>query len=106
MASAAWTIGVAANPLFAGPAPARANADSSVRKAFIDDLISRMSVEEKVGQLRLVSISREISHAQLADEIAAGRIGATFNTVVRRDNRPLQEAAVRRSRLKIPMAST
>src|SRR5690606_9235018 len=29
--------------------------------------------------------------------------GGTFNTVIRRDNRPLQEAAVQRSRHKIPI---
>ncbi|WP_189041925.1 beta-glucosidase BglX [Aliidongia dinghuensis] len=83
--------------------PADPSADPGAKKAFIDDLISRMTVDEKVGQLRLISIGPEMPIAQLEDEIAAGRIGASFNTVVRRDNRPLQEAAVKRSRLKIPL---
>ncbi|MFJ5370480.1 beta-glucosidase BglX, partial [Bosea sp. CER48] len=73
------------------------------KKAFIDDLIRRMTVEEKIGQLRLISIGPEMPHAQLMDEVAAGRIAGSFNTVIRRDNRPLQEAAVKRSRLKIPL---
>ncbi len=101
--AAAWATGFAAQVAVTGPAQARTSADPGAKKAFIDDLISRMTVDEKIGQMRLISISREVSHAQLADEIAAGRIGATFNTVVRRDNRPLQEAAVQRSRLKIPL---
>jgi beta-glucosidase len=89
---------------FAGAAHAKVPDGSDAKKAaFINDLIARMTVEEKVGQLRLISISREITHSQLADEIAAGRIGGTFNTVVRQDNRPLQAAAVERSRLKIPI---
>lgn len=35
-------------------------------------------------------------------EIAAGRIGGTFNSITRPENRPMQDAAMR-SRLKIPM---
>lgn len=103
MASAAWATGVAADLAMAGPARAQTAADPAAKKAFIDGLISRMSLDEKVGQLRLISIGQDMSHAQLAEEVAAGRIGGTFNTVVRQDNRPLQEAAVRRSRLKIPL---
>src|SRR5690606_35049868 len=39
----------------------------------------------------------------MLEEIAAGRVGATFNSVTRSENRPLQEAAVRNSRLGIPI---
>lgn len=35
-------------------------------------------------------------------EIAAGRIGGTFNSITRAENRPMQDAAAK-SRLKIPM---
>lgn len=77
--------------------------DPGGKKAFIDDLLARMTLEEKVGQLRLISISKEIPQAKLEDEIAAGRIGGTFNSVVRQANRPLQAAAIERSRLKIPI---
>ena len=101
--AAAWVTGIAAQLGGTGPAQAQTPADPSAKQAFIDDLIARMTVDEKVGQLRLISIGPEMSFAKLADEIAAGRVGASFNTVVRRDNRPLQEAAVRRSRLKIPL---
>ncbi|MCQ4271957.1 beta-glucosidase BglX [Pseudomonas kuykendallii] len=72
------------------------------RQAFIADLIGRMTLEEKIGQLRLISIGADMPQPQILKEIAAGHIGGTFNTVTRADNRPLQDAAVS-SRLKIPI---
>ncbi|KAF1046784.1 MAG: Beta-glucosidase BoGH3B [Herbaspirillum frisingense] len=72
------------------------------KTAFIDDLMRQMTVDEKIGQLRLVSIGPDMPATKLADEIAAGRVGGTFNSVTRKDNRPLQDGAMR-SRLKIPM---
>ncbi|MCO5091016.1 beta-glucosidase BglX [Bosea sp. (in: a-proteobacteria)] len=103
MASAAFVAGMAAGPAAARPRRARAADPAGKKKAFIEGLIARMTVDEKVGQLRLISIGPEMPHARLMDEAAAGRIAGSFNTVVRRDNRPLQEAAVTRSRLKIPL---
>ena len=73
------------------------------KKAFIADLMRQMTLEEKVGQLRLISIGPEMPAAQLEQEIAAGRVGGTFNSINHKEQRPLQVAAVQRSRLKIPM---
>jgi beta-glucosidase len=85
--------------------PASAPAPSlNDKTAFIADLMSRMTLDEKVGQLRLISIGGDMPLTRLADEIAAGRVGGTFNSVTRKDNRPLQDAAIQRSRLKIPMS--
>lgn len=72
------------------------------KDAFINDLIGRMTLEEKVGQLRLISIGGDMPRERIREEIAAGRIGATFNSVIRPENRPMQEAAMR-SRLGIPI---
>ncbi len=74
----------------------------SDKKAFVADLVGRMTLQEKIGQLRLISIGPEMPIAQLADEITAGRVGGTFNSVNRPDNRRLQDAAMK-GRLKIPM---
>lgn len=71
--------------------------------AFINDLMQKMTLDEKIGQLRLISIGRDMPQPLLLKEIAAGRIGGTFNSITRRDNRPLQDAAVKNSRLKIPI---
>jgi len=103
MASAAFMAGMAALPAAAKPKPARAADPAATKKAFVDKLIAQMTVDEKVGQLRLISIGPEMPFAKIVEEIAAGRIAGSFNTVVRRDNRPMQEAAVKRSRLKIPL---
>ncbi|WP_454766800.1 beta-glucosidase BglX [Cupriavidus campinensis] len=73
------------------------------KNAFIAGLIGKMTLEEKIGQLRLISIGQDMPQPQLVKEIAAGRVGGTFNSVTRADNRPLQDAAVRQSRLKIPI---
>jgi beta-glucosidase len=94
----ALAAGLAAPLAFAQPEPAAPNNKST----FIADLVGKMTLEEKIGQLRLISIGPEMPIAQLADEIAAGRVGGTFNSVNRPDNRRLQDAAMR-GRLKIPM---
>jgi beta-glucosidase len=73
------------------------------KDAFVGDLLKQMTVDEKIGQLRLISIGPEMPKTQIVKEIAAGRIGGTFNSVTGDENRPLQEAAVKNSRLKIPM---
>ncbi|HAW25236.1 MAG TPA: beta-glucosidase, partial [Pseudomonas sp.] len=72
------------------------------KPAFIASLIEKMTLEEKVGQLRLISIGGDMPRERILDELAAGHIGGTFNTVTRHDNRPMQEAALR-SRMKIPI---
>ncbi|MDF2641441.1 MAG: periplasmic beta-glucosidase [Pseudomonas sp.] len=73
------------------------------KNAFISNLMKQMTLDEKIGQLRLISISQEMPKHLILKEIAAGRIGGTFNSITRAENRPLQEAAVAKSRLKIPM---
>ncbi|MGE4337797.1 MAG: beta-glucosidase BglX [Pigmentiphaga sp.] len=73
------------------------------REALLDHLIESMTIDEKIGQLRLISIGADMPHERLQEEVAAGRVGGTFNSVTRHDNRPLQEAAVERSRLGIPI---
>jgi len=72
------------------------------KPAFINQLLQQMTLQEKVGQLRLISIGADMPRERLAEELAAGNVGGTFNSVTRHDNRPLQDAALR-SRLRIPI---
>ncbi|MHC8315761.1 beta-glucosidase BglX [Pseudomonas sp. LB3P31] len=72
------------------------------KDAFIGNLMKQMTLEEKIGQLRLISIGPEMPRELIRKEIAAGNIGGTFNSITRAENRPMQDAAMR-SRLKIPM---
>jgi len=99
----ALSASLACAPLLVPANAAAADNPAADKRAFISDLIARMTLEEKVGQLRLISIGQDMPQPQLIKEIAAGRVGGTFNSVTRADNRPLQEAAVNQSRLKIPM---
>ncbi|UVL85349.1 beta-glucosidase BglX [Pseudomonas sp. B21-028] len=72
------------------------------KDAFISNLMKQMTLDEKIGQLRLISIGPEMPREMIRKEIAAGNIGGTFNSITRDENRPMQDAAMR-SRLKIPM---
>ncbi|MGO4762714.1 beta-glucosidase BglX [Cupriavidus sp. 2KB_3] len=99
LSTLALAASLVCTPALAGPTPAAAGD----KNAFIADLIGKMTLEEKIGQLRLISIGQDMPQPQLIKEIAAGRVGGTFNSVTRADNRPLQDAAAQQSRLKIPI---
>jgi beta-glucosidase len=88
--------------LIAAPGLLLAAPPVAERDVLISELIARMSLQEKIGQLRLISIGGDMSAERIREEIAAGRIGGTFNSVTRQDNRPMQQAALR-SRLGIPL---
>jgi len=99
LVSLALSASLVCSPVLAGAAPGHAGD----KNAFIADLMKRMTLDEKIGQLRLISIGADMPQPRLLEEIAAGRVGGTFNSVTPAENRPLQDAAVRRSRLKIPI---
>ncbi len=113
LSALALAASLAVAPAFASAAQASDNVSNggvpvampsaSAKQRFIDDLIARMTLEEKIGQLRLISIGADMPQPKLIKEIAAGRVGGTFNSVTRSENRPLQDAAVKQSRLKIPI---
>ena len=89
---------LASHPVWAETKPAALND----KDAFVSDLLKQMTLDEKIGQLRLISIGPEMPRELIRKEIAAGRIGGTFNSITRPENRPMQDAAMR-SRLRIPM---
>ncbi len=91
-------VSLASHPVFADNLPA----PIENKDAFISNLMKQMTLEEKIGQLRLISIGPEMPREMIRKEIAAGNIGGTFNSITRAENRPMQDAAMR-SRLKIPM---
>ncbi|MHC8403754.1 beta-glucosidase BglX [Pseudomonas sp. TMB3-21] len=88
--------------LFGHPAFAEVLPSTSPKEKFVEHLLEQMTVEEKVGQLRLIAIDDNMTPERIRQEITAGRIGGTFGSVTRYQNRPMQDAA-QRSRLKIPM---
>lgn len=76
----------------------------------IDELIAAMTVDEKIGQLVMVSLGAETivtgpgaAHEPSVEEVREGRIGSVLNLVGRDRIRALQRIAVEESRLGIPL---
>lgn len=76
--------------------------NSEEKKRFIDDLLSKMTIKEKVGQLRLISVGDNQPLNKTLDEIEAGEIGGIFNTIVEPDLSQMQDRALK-SPNKIPL---
>ena len=74
---------------------------------FISELMAKMTVDEKVGQLNLLpagNITTGIrKDSPILDLISQGKLGAILNMKGFDNIRQLQEAAVNRSRLGIPL---
>lgn len=76
-------------------------------KEFVDDLMARMTVEEKIGQLNLLpsgTIQTGISdNSSVIETISKGQLGGVLNLKGVDKIRALQEVAVKKSRLGIPL---
>lgn len=74
---------------------------------FVTDLMKRMTVEEKIGQLNLPSAgditTGQAKSSNIADKIKLGQVGGLFNIKGVEKIREVQRVAVEESRLKIPM---
>jgi beta-glucosidase len=68
----------------------------------LDSLLARMTLEEKLGQLNLVSAGGHASPAQL-QLVRAGKLGGLFNVIGADNTTPVQRIAVTEARLKIPL---
>ncbi|WP_411706053.1 beta-glucosidase BglX [Edaphovirga cremea] len=72
------------------------------KQIFIEKLMQQMTMEEKIGQLNLVSIGSDYPKPAIMAAIRDGKVGAMFNTVTKVDIRRMQDQ-VQYSRLKIPL---
>ena len=74
---------------------------------FIDDLMGKMTLEEKLGQLNLPAsgdiTTGSVSSSNIAEKIKEGKIGGLFNIKSVEKIRAVQQIAVEQSRLKIPL---
>ncbi|WP_417357252.1 beta-glucosidase BglX [Flavobacterium sp.] len=74
---------------------------------FIDNLMGKMTLEEKIGQLNLPSEGDIItglgSNSNIAEKIRKGQVGGMFNIKGADKIREIQKIAVEESRMKIPM---
>jgi beta-glucosidase len=75
--------------------------------AFIDNLMSKMTLDEKIGQLNLPSsgdmTTGEANSSNVAGQVREGKVGGLFNIKSAEKIRVVQKIAVEESRLKIPL---
>lgn len=88
-------------------AMATPQADKGKMDQFIDNLMGKMTLQEKIGQLNL-PVSGEIVTGQakssdVAGKIRKGQVGGLFNVKGVENIREVQKIAVEQSRLKIPL---
>lgn len=81
--------------------------DAAEMAPFVDTLLARMTVEEKIGQMTAFtsgwSTTGPTLHEGYREDIRAGRVGAVFNAFTASYTRELQELAVEETRLQIPL---
>jgi beta-glucosidase len=75
--------------------------------SFIDALMKKMTIEEKIGQLNLPGsgdiVTGQASSSDIGKKIREGKVGGLFNIKGVEKIRAVQEVAVTQSRLKIPL---
>ena len=74
---------------------------------FISNLMSQMTLDEKLGQLNLPSsgdfVTGEAKSSDIGKKVEEGKVGGLFNIKGVEKIRDIQKVAVEKSRLKIPM---
>ncbi|OWK73998.1 beta-glucosidase [Flavobacteriaceae bacterium JJC] len=77
------------------------------KKIFVDALLSKMTVDEKIGQLNLPSAgdftTGQAQNSDIGKKIEDGLVGGLFNIKGAEKIRAVQKVAVEKSRLKIPL---
>ena len=83
------------------------HAQDAKMNAFITNLMSKMTLEEKIGQLNLPGAgditTGQASSSDIGKKIKEGSVGGLFNIKSVEKIRAVQKVAVEQSRLKIPL---
>ncbi|MFZ9263226.1 MAG: beta-glucosidase BglX [Chitinophagaceae bacterium] len=84
------------------------NAQDQKMNAFINALMSKMTVDEKIGQLNLITPGSDIPTGSVVStnvekKIAEGNVGGLFGVIGPEKVKQAQDIAVNKSRLKIPL---
>jgi beta-glucosidase len=84
-----------------------AKSDSYRMKAYIDGLMKKMTLDEKLGQLNLPGsgdiVTGQASNSDIGKKIKEGKVGGLFNIKSVEKIKAVQKVAVEESRLKIPL---
>ncbi|MES2430155.1 MAG: beta-glucosidase BglX [Bacteroidota bacterium] len=94
--------------LFYSGAVSAQTTTASKMKLFIDVLMKKMTLEEKIGQLNLLTpgggvATGAVVSSDVESKIAKGNVGGLFGVIGYNKIRQAQELAVTKSRLKIPL---
>ncbi|TGD79947.1 beta-glucosidase BglX [Hymenobacter wooponensis] len=81
--------------------------DDQKMTKFINELMQKMSLEEKIGQLNMITVGFDVTGPVVSKDVDAnirkGNVGSVLNTFTPKAARKLQEMAVKESRLHIPL---
>jgi beta-glucosidase len=81
--------------------------EADAMQTFVANLLSKMTLDEKLGQLNLPGAgditTGQARSSDIAKKIAAGQVGGLFNIKTVAKIREVQKIAVEQSRLKIPL---
>ena len=77
------------------------------KEAFVNSLLAKMTLDEKIGQLNLPSAgdftTGQAQNSNIGKKIEEGSVGGLFNIKGAEKIRAVQKVAVEKSRLKIPL---
>jgi len=89
------------------PKSSQSPAEKAKMDKYISTLMSKMTVDEKIGQLNLPSIGFDVTGPLVSQDvdrkIKSGMVGGVFNTYTPSAVRKLQDMAVKETRLGIPL---
>ncbi|RRZ92943.1 beta-glucosidase BglX [Erwinia sp. 198] len=101
--SVSFAVALALQPAFADDNHGQHPLTPAARDTFVSNLLQKMTLDEKIGQLRLISVGPDNPKEAIREMIKQEQVGAIFNTVTRHDIRAMQDQAMQLSRLKIPL---
>ena len=86
---------------------AMAQTQDAKMKVFVDALMKKMTLDEKIGQLNLPGsgdiVTGQASNSDIGKKIKEGKVGGLFNIKSIEKIKAVQKVAVEESRLKIPL---
>jgi beta-glucosidase len=86
---------------------ARNSSGEQKMDVFVSELMAKMTLQEKIGQMNLLSVGADITGPVLSqgveEKIDKGMVGGLFNVWGPSPVRKLQQRVMEKSRLKIPM---
>lgn len=83
-------------------------ANDAEMKSFVDKLMKQMTLDEKIGQLNLLTpgggiVTGSVVSKGVEEKVSKGQVGGLFGVIGEAKIRQAQELAITKSRLKIPL---